>query len=121
MALLKKTDWAAHRPIIIEFLVHQSGVLNIIPEKWGDIWIPIVHDAMLNFLDHLSDNRLLDKVVGLAMLPPNTSAGDYLVEFVSKVPSLQKMGQIIARNPDLAPEYRNALQGSGKRHSHDDS
>src|SRR5690349_4398242 len=33
VALLKKTDWAAHRPIIIEFLVHQSGVLNMIPEK----------------------------------------------------------------------------------------
>ncbi|MCM3873045.1 MAG: AarF/UbiB family protein [Pyrinomonadaceae bacterium] len=111
VALLKKTDWAAHRPIIIEFLVHQSGVMEMIPEKWGEIWIPIIHDAMLNFLDHLSDDRLLDKVVGLAMLPPNTPPGDYLVEFVSKVPSLQKMGQILARNPDLAPEYRRALQG----------
>ena len=86
VALLKKTDWAAHRPIIIEFLVHQSGVLNMIPEKWGAIWSPIVHDAMLYFLDYLSDDRLLDKLVGLAMLPPNTSPGDYLVEFVSKVP-----------------------------------
>jgi ubiquinone biosynthesis protein len=66
---------------------------------------------MLYFLDHLSDDRLLDKLVGLALLPPDTSAGDYLVEFVSKVPSLQKMGQILARNPDLSPEYRGALQG----------
>ena len=111
VALLKNTEWAAHRPVILEFLVHQSGVLNMIPEKWGDIWIPIIHDAMINFLDHLSDDRLLDKLVGLAMLPPNSPPGDYLVEFVSKVPSLQKMGQILARNPDLAPEYRTALQG----------
>ena len=66
---------------------------------------------MLSFLDRLSDDRLLDKLVGLAMLPPNSSAGDYLLEFVAKVPSLQKMGQIIARNPDLAPEYRQTLQG----------
>ena len=111
VALLKKTEWANHRPVIIELLVHQSGVLNMIPEKWGTIWIPIVHDAMLSFLDRLSDDRLLDKLVGLAMLPPNSSPGDYLLEFVSKVPSLQKLGQIIARNPDLAPEYRAALQG----------
>ena len=111
VALLKKTEWASHRPVIIELLVHQSGVLNMIPEKWGTIWIPIVHDAMLSFLDRLSDDRLLDKLVGLAMLPPNSSPGDYLLEFVSKVPSLQKLGQIIARNPDLAPEYRAALQG----------
>jgi ubiquinone biosynthesis protein len=111
VALLKKTEWAKHRPIIIEFLVHQSGVMEMIPEKWGEVWVPIIHDAMLYFLDHLSDDRLLDKLVGLAMLPPNTPPGDYLVEFVSKVPSLQKMGQILARNPDLAPEYRQALQG----------
>jgi len=111
VALLKKTEWAAHRPIILEFLLHQSGVMNMIPEKWGELWIPIIHDAMLYFLDHLSDDRLLDKLVGLAMLPPNSPAGDYLLEFVSKVPSLQKMGQILARNPDLSPEYSKALQG----------
>ncbi|MFL6374496.1 MAG: hypothetical protein ACJ73D_07525, partial [Pyrinomonadaceae bacterium] len=111
IALLKKTDWAAHRPIIIEFLVHQSGVMDMVPEKWGALWVPIIHDAMLYFLDKLSDDRLLDKVVGLAMLPPDTPAGEYLLEFTSKVPSLQKTGQILARNPDLSPEYRRALQG----------
>jgi len=29
----------------------------------GSIWNPIVHDALLYFLDHLSDDRLLDKLV----------------------------------------------------------
>jgi len=111
VSLLKQTNWANHRPVILELLVHQSRVLDMIPEKWGEIWVPIIHDALLFFLDHLSDDRLLDKLVGLALLPPNTSRGAYLVEFVSKVPSLQKMGQILARNPDLAPEYREALQG----------
>jgi ubiquinone biosynthesis protein len=111
VSLLKRTDWAKHRPVILELLVHQAKVLDMIPEKWGDIWVPIIHDALLFFLDHLSDDRLLDKLVGLSLLPPNTSRGAYLIEFVSKVPSLQKMGQILARNPDLAPEYREALQG----------
>jgi ubiquinone biosynthesis protein len=111
IALLKQTNWAAHRPILLEFFLHQSQVLEMIPEKWGDIWIPIVHDAMLYFLDHLSDDRLLDKLVSLALLPPGTARGDYLIEFVSKVPSLQKMGQILARNPDLSPDYRKALHG----------
>jgi len=110
VAAIKKTRWAEHRPILIELIVHQSGVLELIPEKWGTIWGPIVHDAMLSFLDHLSDDRLLDKLVGLAMLPPNTSRADYLEEFASKMPCLQKMGQILARNPDLAPDYQKALQ-----------
>ena len=71
---------------------------------------PIVHDAMLSFLDHLSDDRLIEKMVGLAMLPPNTPRGDYLEEFASKMPCFQKLGQILARNPDLAPDHRKALQ-----------
>ena len=110
IALIKQTNWAAHRPILLEFFLHQSQVLEMIPEKWGSIWAPIVHDALLYFLDHLSDDRLLDKLVSLALLPPGTSRGDYLKEFVSKVPSLQKLGQILARNPDLTADYRKALQ-----------
>jgi ubiquinone biosynthesis protein len=95
---------------LLEFFLHQSQVLEMIPPKWGSMWGPIVHDALLYFLDHLSDDRLLDKLVSLAYLPPGTSRGDYLKEFVSKVPSLQKLGQILARNPDLSPDYRKALQ-----------
>jgi len=110
VGVMKQTRWAEHRPILIELIVHQSGVLELIPAQWGAIWRPIVHDAMLSFLDHLSDDRLLDKIVGLAMLPPNTSRADYLEEFASKMPCLQKVGQILARNPDLAPDYQRALQ-----------
>jgi ubiquinone biosynthesis protein len=110
IALLRQTNWSAHRPILLEFVLHQSQVLAMIPEKWGSIWGPIIHDALLYFLDHLSDERLLDKLVSLAYLPPGSSRGVYLKEFVSKVPSLQKLGQILARNPDLSPDYRKALQ-----------
>jgi ubiquinone biosynthesis protein len=110
VSLLKQVNWARFRPLVLEFFVHQSKVLDMIPPQWGVIWGPIVHDSLLYFLDHLSDDRLLDKLVSLAYLPPGTSRGDYLKEFVSKVPSLQKMGQILARNPDLAADYRKALQ-----------
>jgi ubiquinone biosynthesis protein len=110
VALLKQTNWQPYRPLLLEFFLHQSQVLEMIPEKWGPMWAPIVHDALLFFLDHLSDDRLLDKLVSLALLPPNSPRGDYLKEFVSKIPSLQKMGQILARNPDLSPDYQKALQ-----------
>jgi ubiquinone biosynthesis protein len=110
IALIKRTDWSAHRQLLLEFFLHQAQILEMIPEKWGSVWGPIVHDALLYFLDHLSDDRLLDKLVSLALLPPGTSRGEYLKEFVSKVPSLQKLGQILARNPDLSADYRSALQ-----------
>jgi ubiquinone biosynthesis protein len=110
IALIKRTNWSAHRPLLLEFFLHQAQILEMIPEKWGSVWGPIVHDALLYFLDHLSEDRLLDKLVSLALLPPGTSRGEYLKEFVSKVPSLQKLGQILARNPDLSADYRSALQ-----------
>lgn len=110
LAALRKANWSPYRPQLLEFFIHQSKVLEMIPPKWGPLWYPIVHDSFLYFLDHLSDERLLEKLVDLAYLPPGTSRGNYLITFVSKVPSLQKMGQILARNPDLSPDYRAALQ-----------
>ncbi len=110
LTLIKKVDWSPWRAPLLELFIHQSQVLDMIPEKWGSIWLPVVHDALLYFLDHLSEDRLLEKLVNLAYLPPGTSRGDYLIEFVAKTPSLQKLGQILARNPDLAKDYREALQ-----------
>ena len=110
IALLKQVNWAPYRPEILEFFIHQSQVLEMIPAEWGAIWIPIIHDALLSFLDQLSDDRLAEKLVDLAYLPPGTSRGDYLIAFVSKTPSLQKIGQILARNTSLSPDYRASLQ-----------
>src|SRR6185436_1125739 len=73
-------------------------------------WQPVVHDSLLYFLDRFPQDRLLEKIVDLAYLPPDSPRGAYLTAFVAKTPSLQKLGQILARNPDLAPEYRKALQ-----------
>jgi ubiquinone biosynthesis protein len=110
LVLLKGTDWSPVRPQLLELLVHQSQVLEMIPREWGSIWYPVVHDALLYFLDHLSDDRLREKLIHLACLPPESPRGEYLSAFVSKIPSLQKVGQILARNQALAPDYREALQ-----------
>ncbi len=110
IVLLKNTDWSPVRPQLLELVVHQSQVLDMIPQKWVPAWYPIVHDALLYFLDHLPEDRLLEKLVNLANLPPDSQRGRYLSAFVSRTPSLQKIGQILARNPDLASDYREALQ-----------
>src|SRR5262249_51859372 len=74
------------------------------------MWVPIVHDSLLYFLDHLSEERLLEKFVAVAFLPPGTDRGGYLLAFAAKTPSLQKVGQILARNKELDQDYRKALQ-----------
>ncbi len=110
LILVKNLNRSPLRPQLLELIVHQSQVLDMIPEKWGPIWYPIVHDALLYFLDHLPEDRLQEKLVNLAYLPPGSQRGEYLSTFVSKTPSLQKLGQMLARNPDVALDYRESLQ-----------
>jgi ubiquinone biosynthesis protein len=69
-----------------------------------------VHDGLLYFLDHLSEERLLEKFVDIAYLPPGTDRGQYLLTLAAKTPSLQKIGQVLARNKELAEDYQAALQ-----------
>src|SRR5262249_48300420 len=53
---------------------------------------------------------LLEKLVDVADLPPGSSRSAELAAFVARTPSLQKLGQILARNQALSPDYREALQ-----------
>jgi len=110
VGLLKKVNWSKWRPQVLDFFVHQSRALEMIPPQWREMWVPIVHDSLLYFLDHLSEDRLLEKFVAVAFVPPGTDRGRYLLAFAAKTPSLQKVGQILARNTALEPDYRLALQ-----------
>ncbi len=110
LARLKELNWSPWKPLLLEFVVHQSQVFEIIPEKSQPFLYPIVHDSLLYFLDHLPEDRLLEKLVDVAYLPARSSRSEALMAFVAKTPSLQKLGQILARNHALSPEYREALQ-----------
>src|SRR4029077_9644678 len=110
LVLLKKVDWSSWRPQLLELFLHQSQALDMIPPSSRGTWVPIVHDGLLYFLDHLSEERLLEKFVDIAYLPPGTDRGQYLLTFAAKTPSLQKIGQVLARNKELAEDYQAALQ-----------
>jgi ubiquinone biosynthesis protein len=110
LALLKQVHWSPWKPLLLEFVVHQSQVFEIIPAKYQPFLYPIVHDSLLYFLDHLPEDRLLEKLVDIAYLPAGSSRGADLMAFVAKTPSLQKVGQILARNQALSPEYQKALE-----------
>ncbi len=109
LTLFRQLDWTVWGPLLLEFMVHESQVLEIIPTKYQPFWTPIVHDALLYFLDHFPKDRLLEKLADIAY-SPEISRTENLLAFLSKTPSLQKVGQILARNPALSPEYQAALQ-----------
>jgi ubiquinone biosynthesis protein len=108
-ALLEAVDWKRYRPRIARILLHGSQVLEVVPDE-ASAWRPLVHDALLLFLDGLSDERFLERIRAQIDLPREAARGERVLGFVVNAPSLQKLAQILARNPSLAPDIRLALQ-----------
>jgi ubiquinone biosynthesis protein len=72
-------------------------------------WRPPVRDAMMFVVTRLSAARLAPKLLEQIELPPNTAPEVRLLRLIAKVPGLQKLGQVIARNRHLHPALRRAL------------
>lgn len=83
-------------------------VERLVPESYLK-WRPPVRDAMMFVVARLSPARLAPKLLEQIELPPKTSAETRLLRLIAKVPGLQKLGQVIARNQHLRPALRNAL------------
>lgn len=64
---------------------------------------------MMFVVQQLSAARLAPKLVEQLEIPKNTSAEHRLLLLIAKVPGLQKLGQVIARNQHLRPALRKAL------------
>ncbi len=91
--------WIVERFVPVEALV---------PEQYQK-WRPPVRDAMLFVVSRLSEARLAPKILEQIELPPGTPAEERLLRLISKVPGLQKLGQVLARNRHLRPSMRAAL------------
>ncbi len=83
-------------------------VERLVPEAYVK-WRPPVRDAMTFVVARLSPARLAPKLVEQIDLPGNTPPETRLLRLISKVPGLQKLGQVIARNQHLRPALRHAL------------
>lgn len=53
--------------------------------------------------------RVADKIVDQLFLEPDTPPGRRLYTLVEDMPSLQKLGQIICRDPDIDPQFKQTL------------
>jgi ubiquinone biosynthesis protein len=89
---------------VIQFL----PVEHLVPALYAQ-WRPLVQDAMLFFATHLSTARLAPKLVEQIDLALNTPPEVRLLRLIAKVPGLQKLGQVLARNRHLHPSLRKAL------------
>lgn len=106
--LMQSVPWTRWRHRIQELLLHGSQVLEIFSARLAR-WKPLTHDALLLFLHGMSEEQLLDRVVGQLLLPQDAERSERLLAFVNRTPTLQKMGQILARNPEIPADFRQTL------------
>src|SRR5581483_4636551 len=89
---------------VLQFL----PVDRLVPEMYAH-WRPLVREAMRFILSHLSTRRLAPKLVEQVEIPYETRPEVRLLKLIAKVPGLQKLGQVLARNPHLPRALRRAL------------
>ncbi len=90
------------------WVVQALSVKRLVPEHYAE-WRPLVRDAMLFFGSHLSSARLAPKLIEQFELPANISPEKRLLRLIARVPGLQKLGQVIARNRHLNRALRREL------------
>jgi len=96
------------RTELAKWTVRMVPVELLVPEVYAQ-WRPLVRDSMMFVVSNLSPSRLAPKIVEQIEAPADTPAEVRLLRFIAKVPGLQKIGQVLARNRNLDPRIRGAL------------
>ena len=107
-AALRSPAGPALRKAAGKWIVEHLPIEKLIPEKYAS-WRALVQDAMQFTVWTLSAGRLAPKLVEQWQLPANTPTEQRLLRLIAKVPGLQKLGQVLARNRHLLPAMRRAL------------
>jgi ubiquinone biosynthesis protein len=105
---LQDIDISLYRQLIAEGLIDHTGLCDAIPAKYSD-FIPVVRDGVKFLFERLSTSRMLKILAGQMELPENTEAGQRLLSLVMEIPTLHKLGQIIARTPQMDPDFKKFL------------
>jgi ubiquinone biosynthesis protein len=61
-------------------------------------------------MDGLSEERLAERLMVMSRLPQDTPRGEKILVLASKIPTLQKLGQIVARVDGIPPDVQASLQ-----------
>lgn len=97
------------RDAVARWIVDSIVPVDRLVPRACEKWRPPVRDAMMFVVARLSPARLAPKIIEQLELPAKTTAEERLLRLIAKVPGLQKLGQVIARNQHLRPALRNAL------------
>ncbi len=81
---------------------------DVIPDMYGE-YRQIAHDGILFLLSNFSPARLAELIADQLLLEEHVSVEERLIRLAGQIPTLHKLGQIIARNRNVAPSFRTWL------------
>ena len=96
------------RDALGSWIAQLLSVDSLVPEVYRK-WRPLVRDSIQFVLSRLSGQRLALKLVEQIDLPLETPAPSRLLLLISKMPGIQKLGQVLARHQRLDVSLRKAL------------
>ncbi len=89
-------------------MVLRAEPRQAIPDVYAQ-YRSLVDDGIAFFLSRISTNRLVDLVVDQLRMDPESDPVARLLALAKRFPTLHKMGQIIARNPNIDPTVKQWL------------
>ena len=104
------SQWKARGELdgLIRQMLALTGLGRLLPDQYASFQ-PVVMEGMAFVLAQLPLKRLARKILDQAALDVNCPSGVRICTLINDMPSLQKLGQILARNPGLDAEFRRAL------------
>jgi ubiquinone biosynthesis protein len=105
---LAAVDWEGQDEQIRALISRIMPLETLVPDIYAE-WRPVIRDAVAYTGASLSPERLVPKLVEQMMLPEEMPLEQRLLILIAQMPSLQKLGQIVARNPHLDPAFRAEL------------
>jgi len=107
-AILSGEGGEAVRGALAAWIARTVSIDQLVPERFSK-WRPLVRDSIEFLFSQLSAGRLAAKIVEQVDLPVDTQAARRLLLLIARMPGIQKLGQVLARNQHLDPSLRKAL------------
>lgn len=108
IALLKQAKAEGEYSAIVSAVVMFAGIEDLLPERYAKFNAPVVEGTIF-IISSLPLARVANKIVDQLFLASDTPPGRRLFTLVEDMPSLQKLGQVICRDPDIDPEFKKVL------------
>ncbi len=89
-------------------IVRMTDPDDVVPDIYSD-FREIVRDGILFLLTSFSPSRLVSIAVDQILMKDNISVKERLIRLASQVPTLHKLGQLIARNRNVKESFRKLL------------